>query len=154
MTNPEQKLSELGIELVEPTAPAANYVPFVLSNDLVFVSGQIAMATNGLITGKVGADVDLEAAGNAARVCAINFIGQLKVACGGDLSRVIRIVKIGIFVNSIPDFTDQHLVANGASDLLVDVFGDAGRHARAAVGTPTLPLNSAVEVDGIVQIKV
>ncbi len=153
MTSPESRLTELSITLPTPAAPVANYVPFVISANLVYVSGQVSFADGGLITGKLGADMEVEAGVQAARACAINLISQLKVACEGDLSRLERVVKLTGFVNSTPDFTDQPKVINGASDLMVDVFGDAGRHARAAVSAPSLPLGAAVEVDAVFQIR-
>lgn len=152
MSAVENRLRDLGITLPEPVAPVANYVPFVISGKTVFVSGQVSIGPDGLIGGKLGADVSLEQGINAARVCGINLIAQIKMACDGDLSRVKRVVKLGGFVNCTPDFTDQPKVVNGTSDLMVDVFGDAGRHARAAVGAPSLPLGAAVEVDGVFEI--
>lgn len=152
MSEIDARLTELGIILPEPVAPVANYVPFVISGNLVFVSGQVSIDQGGLITGKLGADVSLDKGVAAARACGVNLIAQIKSACGGDLSRVKRVIKLGGFVNSTPDFTDQPKVINGASDLMVDIFRDAGRHARAAVGAPSLPLGAAVEVDGVFEI--
>lgn len=152
MSRIDARLAELGLILPEPVAPVANYVPFVISGSLVFLSGQVSIGPGGLITGKLGADLDLAKGVEAAHACAVNLIAQVRVACGGDLDRVKRVVKLGGFVNSTPDFTDQPKVVNGASDLMVAVFGDAGRHARAAVGAPSLPLNAAVEVDGVFEI--
>ena len=152
MANVESRLTELDITLPEPVAPVANYVPYVQSGNQVFISGQVSIGQDGLITGKLGADMTVEAGVDAARACGINLIAQLKAACEGDLDRVRRVVKLGGFVNCTPDFTDQPKVINGTSDLMVDVFGDAGRHARAAVGAPSLPLGAAVEVDGIFEI--
>lgn len=149
----ESRLAELGVTLPEAPAPAANYVPFVITGDLVHVSGQIPMTAEGLICGKLGADMDVDAGQKAARVCAINLLAQVKAACGGDLDRLVRIVKLGGFVNSAPDFTDQPKVVNGASDFLADALGEAGRHARSAVGVAALPLGVAVEIDGIFQIR-
>lgn len=147
------RLEELSITLPDPVAPVANYVPFVQTGNLIHISGQISLDADGLITGRLGADMDTDAGIAAARVCAINLIAQLRLACDGDLDRLVRVVKLGGFVNSTPDFTDQPKVINGASDLMVDVFGDAGRHARAAVGVPSLPLGAAVEIDGIFEIR-
>ncbi|MCC5960324.1 MAG: RidA family protein [Rhodobacteraceae bacterium] len=153
MTNAvETRLSELGLTLPDAPAPAANYVPFVQSGALVFVSGQISSGADGLIRGKLGADLDVAQGAEAAKACALALIAQLRVACGGDLSRLKRVVKLTGFVNSTPDFTDQPKVVNGASDLMVAVFGDAGRHARAAVGAPSLPMGVAVEIEGIFEI--
>lgn len=147
-----QRLAELGLEIPSPVAPVANYVPFVHSGNALYISGQVSMAATGLIKGKLGADMSVEGGAEAAKACAINLIAQMKAALNGDLSRVRRIVKLTGFVNCTPDFTEQPKVMNGASDLMVQVFGDAGRHARAAVGAPSLPLGAAVEVDAIVEI--
>jgi enamine deaminase RidA (YjgF/YER057c/UK114 family) len=148
----DSKLAELGISLPEVAAPAANYVPFVRSGNLVFISGQVSRDANGFITGKLGAGTTAEAGHAAARTCAIGLIAALRAACEGDLDRVRRVVKLTGFVNAAPDFTDHPKVVNGASDLLVAVFGDAGRHARSAVGSVSLPLGVAVEVEGIFEI--
>ena len=153
MATPESRLSELGIELPTPPAPAAAYVPFVRAGNLVFTAGQVAVADGTLVAeGKVGRDVPLETAVECARQCAINVMAQLKAAVG-DLSNIEQVVKLTVFVASAPDFTDQHLVANGASELIGEVFGDAGRHARSAVGAPALPTNSPVEVEAIVAVR-
>lgn len=149
----ESRLTELGITLPDAPAPAANYVPFAVVGDLVYVSGQISSGPDGLITGKLGENMDVDAGAAAAKACAISLVAQLKAACGGDLSRLVRVVKLGGFVNSTADFTDQPKVINGASDFMVDVFGEAGRHARAAVSAVALPLGVAVEIEGIFQIK-
>ena len=149
MSSVEARLAKLDIALPEPVAPVANYVPYVVVGNMVFVSGQVSIGPAGLITGKVGADLAVEQGIEAARACGVNLIAQLKAACDGDLDRVKQVVKLGGFVNCNGDFTDQPKVVNGASDLMVDVFGDAGRHARAAVGAPALPLDAAVEIDGI-----
>ena len=149
----DARLAELGIVLPEPVAPVANYVPFAAASNLVFISGQVSIAPDGLITGKLGADISLERGIEAAHACGVNLIAQLKAACDGDLDRVRRVVKLGAFVNSTPDFIDQPKVVNGASDLMVGVFGDKGRHARAAVSAPSLPLNAAVEIDGVFEIE-
>ena len=149
----EAKLAELGVTLGTPAAPAANYIPFVQVGNLVHISGQISQGPDGLMLGKLGAGVDVAAGAAAARACAISLLTQLKVACGGDLTRVVRAVKLVGFVNSAPDFTDQPKVINGASDFLVAVMGDAGRHARSAIGVAALPLGVAVEIEGIFQIR-
>ncbi|MFV1464290.1 MULTISPECIES: RidA family protein [unclassified Phaeobacter] len=149
----EAKLKELGIQLPSAPAPAANYVPYVVVGDMVYISGQISAGPEGLITGKLGADMDVVAGQKAARQCAIALLAQLKAACDGDLNRLKRVVKLGAFVNSTDSFTDQPQVVNGASDLMVEVLGDAGRHARAAVSSPSLPLGVAVEIDGVFQIS-
>ncbi|GLR47595.1 RidA family protein [Sphingomonas astaxanthinifaciens] len=149
----DQRLAELGITLPTPAAPVASYVPAVLSGNLLHISGQIAFAEDGsLITGRLGDTINLERGQEAARRCGLMLLAQIKAALGS-LDRVSRIVKLGVFVNSAGDFTDQPKVANGASDLMQDVFGDAGRHARSAVGVPTLPLGVAVEVDAIVEVR-
>ena len=149
----EARLTELGIELPQAAAPAANYVPYVVSGNLVFVSGQVTV-WNGEFRyqGKVGQDLSVEDGQAAARLCALNIIAQVRAACGGDLDRVLRIVRLGGFVNSTPEFTDQPKVINGASDLMAEVFGDKGKHARAAVSAAALPLGVAVEVEAVVEI--
>ena len=149
----ENRLTELGITLPDAPAPAANYVPFVVVGDLVFVSGQISNGPNGLVLGRLGENMDVTAGAAAAKLCALGLVAQLKAACDGDLSRLVRVVKLGGFVNSTPNFTDQPKVINGASDFLVELFGEAGRHARAAVSAAALPLGVAVEIEGIFQIK-
>jgi enamine deaminase RidA (YjgF/YER057c/UK114 family) len=148
----EDRLSELGLTLPDAPAPAANYVPYAASGNLVYISGQISRDANGLITGKLGRDVDTARGAEAARECALALIAQLRAACGGDLGKVRRVVKLTGFVNCTADFTEQPQVINGASDLMVAVFGDAGRHARAAVGNASLPLGVAVEVEGVFEI--
>jgi enamine deaminase RidA (YjgF/YER057c/UK114 family) len=153
MSQAEDRLTTLGIELPKPIAPVANYVPFVRSGDLVHISGQVSVDSAGGIRGVVGEDVDFETARRAARLCAINLFTQMKAACDGDLGRVVRVVKLGGFVQAGPDFFEIPQVVNGASDLMVEVFGDAGRHARSAVGVYRLPLNFAVEVDAVVAVS-
>jgi len=153
MSNFESRLNELGIELPEAPAPAANYVPYVISGNLVFVSGQISQDENGRVCGKLGGDFTVEQGQAAARLCALSLIAQVKAACEGDLSRLKRVVKLTGFVNCTPDFGDHPVVINGASDLMADVFGDAGKHARAAVGSSSLPLGVAVEIEGIFEIS-
>jgi enamine deaminase RidA (YjgF/YER057c/UK114 family) len=149
----EQRLADLGIALPEPAAPVAAYVPAVEAGGLLHVSGQISFDWEGnLIKGRLGEDVDLEGGVEAARRCGVMLLAQIKAALGS-LDRVERIVKLGVFVNSAPSFTDQPKVANGASELMQDVFGEAGRHARSAVGVAVLPLGVAVEVDAIVAVK-
>ena len=149
----ENRLKSLGVTLPEASAPAGNYVPYVQVGDLVYISGQISNGPDGLIIGKLGANMDVEAGAAAAKACALHLIAQLKAACGGDLDRVVQVVKLGGFVNSTEDFTDQPKVINGASDFMVEVFGDLGRHARAAVAAASLPLGVAVEIEGTFQIK-
>lgn len=147
----ELTLAEKGITLPEAPAPAANYVPFVRSGNLVFVSGQVSADENGLITGKLGAGFSVEQGAAAARRCGLSLIAQVKAAIG-DLDRVTRVVKLTGFVNSTPDFTDQPKVINGCSDLMVEVFGDAGRHSRAAVSAPSLPFGVAVEIEAVFEV--
>ena len=149
----DARLAELGIDLPAPAAAVANYVPFVRSGNLVHIAGQLSNDASGGIKGTVGADVDLDQAVAGARLCGINLLAQIKAACDGDLTRVVRIVKLGGFVQAGPEFIDIPKVINGCSDLMVDVFGDAGRHARSAVGVYRLPLGFAVEVDAIVEVR-
>ncbi len=148
----EEKLKELGVTLPNAPTPAANYVPAVRVGDTLYVSGQISQDENGLIKGKLGADLEVPAGAKAARTCAINLLAQVRAACDGDLDRLVRVVKLTGFVNSAPDFTDHPKVINGASDFLVEALGEAGRHARSAVGT-MLPLGVAVEIEGIFQVR-
>ena len=152
MTTVEDRLAALGITLPQPVAPVANYVPFVQSGALVHISGQISIDAGGGIKGVVGAELTLEQGVAAARLCGVNLIAQIKAACGDDLQRVRRVVKLAGFVQAGPDFFDIPKVVNGCSDLMVEAFGEAGRHARSAVGVYRLPLNYAVEVDAIVEI--
>lgn len=152
MLTPEERLQQLGINLPEPMKAVANYVPYVRSGNLLFVSGQVSAGPNGLVTGRLGEDMDLGAGQAAARLCGINLIAQCKAAVG-ELSKVRRVVKLGGFVNAAPGFVDIPQVINGCSDLMVDVFGDVGRHARSAVTSPVLPLGVAVEVDGIFEVE-
>ena len=149
----EDKLAELGIELPDAPAPAANYVPYVQVGDTLYVSGQVCMDENGFIVGKLGRDMEVEAGVEAAKRCAMALLAQVRAACGGDLSRLERVVKLTGFVNSTGDFGDQPKVINGASDFLVEVLGDAGRHSRSAVSAGSLPFGVAVESEGIFQIK-
>lgn len=151
--NFDQRLAELGLSLPDAPAPAANYVPYVVVGSTVYVSGQISMNADGMIKGKVGADLTAEEGAKAAQACALALLAQAKKACGGDISRLRRVVKLTGFVNSTPDFGDQPKVVNGASDLLVALLGDAGRHARSAVSAGALPMNVAVEIEGIFEIE-
>lgn len=149
----ETRLKDLGITLPEAAAPAAAYVPFVQSGNLLFTSGQLPLENGKLVsTGLVGRDITLEQAQNAAKACAINVLAQAKAALGGDLSRIKRILKITVFVASVPEYTEQHLVANGASILFVEVLEEAGKHARSAVGMASLPFNAPVEVEAIIEV--
>lgn len=147
----EARLAELGITLPTAAAPVAAYVPVVVSNGLAHVSGQLPFIDGALVTGRLGENVSVEQGQAAARACGLMILAQLKAA-GISLDDVTRVVKLGAFVNSTADFTDQPVVANGASELMADVFGDKGRHARAAVGVPALPLGAAVEVDAVIEI--
>lgn len=148
----ETRLAELGLTLPDAPAPAANYVPWVISGNQVFVSGQVSMNASGLIRGKLGADLSTEEGAEAAQACALSLLAQLRAAVDGDFARLRRVVKLVGFVNCTADFTDQPKVVNGASDLMVAVLGDAGRHARSAVGAPSLPLGVAVEIEAIFEI--
>ena len=150
----DARLVELGLELPEPSAPGANYVPFVRTGNLVFVTGQLSQ-WNGerRFVGKLGREFDVEEGRQAARLCALNVIAQLRSALDGDLDRVARCVRIAGFVNSLPEFHGQSQVMNGASDVFVEVFGDAGRHARMAIGVSALPYDVAVEVEGMFEVK-
>jgi enamine deaminase RidA (YjgF/YER057c/UK114 family) len=148
----EQRLAELGIELPAPAAPVAAYVPAVEAGGLLYISGQVSQKDGQRITGRLGDDMDVEGGREAARSCGIMLLAQMKAALGS-LGRVARVVKLGAFVNSTADFTDQPKVADGCSTLMAEVFGDAGKHARSAVGVPSLPLGVAVEIDAVVAIK-
>ncbi len=148
----DSKLAELGITLPEASAPVANYVPYVRSGNLLFVSGQISAGPGGLIRGRLGDDMAAEAGAEAARASGLSLLAQARAALGS-LDKVVRVVKLTGFVNSTPEFTDQPEVINGCSDLMVEVFGDKGRHARAAVSAPALPRGVAVEVDAIFEVE-
>ena len=150
----DQKIADLGLTLPEPSAPVANYVPYVISGNLVFISGQISKVGDEAIGGRLGEDLTVEQGQKAAKLSALNLLAQMKAACGGDLSRVKRVVKLGGFVQALPSATaaDIPKVVNGCSDIMVAVFGDAGRHARFAVSAPSLPLDVAVEIDAIIEI--
>jgi len=149
----DSRLAELGLQLPTPPAPVASYVPYVVSGKLVFISGQVTIAPDGLkYVGTVGKELSLEDGKAAARLCALNVLAQVKAACGGDLDRVKRCVKVTVFVNAVPGYTQHPEIANGASDLFAEVLGDAGKHARAAVGAGSLPRNVACEVEAIFEI--
>lgn len=148
----DARLAELGLTLPDAPAPAANYVPYVRAGDLLFISGQISQGPDGLIRGRLGDTMDVAEGAEAARRCGLSLLAQARAALGGDLGRVVRVVKLTGFVNSTPDFTDQPKVINGCSDLMVAVFGEAGRHARAAVSAPALPLGVAVEIEAVLQV--
>jgi enamine deaminase RidA (YjgF/YER057c/UK114 family) len=153
MSKVEDHLTAKGIVIPTPNAPVANYVPFVRVGSLVYVSGQVSVDASGGIKGVVGEDVDMARAIAAARLCGLNLIAQIKAACDGDLDRLVRVVKLGGFVQAGPDFFEIPRVINGCSDLMVETFGEAGRHARSAVGVYRLPMNFAVEVDVVVEVK-
>ncbi|MEM9317727.1 MAG: RidA family protein [Pseudomonadota bacterium] len=149
----DDRLAELGITLPDAPAPAANYVPFVIIGDLVHVSGQVSMDASGLVKGRLGDTMDVEAGAAAARLCALSLLAQARAACGGDFGKFVRAVKLTGFVNSTPEFGDQPKVINGASDTLVEILSEAGRHARSAVSAGALPFGVAVEIEGIFQIR-
>jgi len=153
MSTFETRLAALGVTLPNAPAPAANYVPFVVQGNTVIVSGQISNGPDGLIKGKLGLDMQTDEGAAAARSCAISLLAQVKAACGGDLDRLVRVLKLTAFVNSTADFTEQPQVVNGASDFLVEALGDAGRHARSAVSAASLPLGVAVEIEGMFEIN-
>ncbi|OWV82538.1 hypothetical protein ATY75_27325 [Rhizobium sp. N122] len=148
-----KRLTEMGITLPEAAAPAANYVPYVISGNLLYISGQLPLEGGKIaVSGHLGKTVDVAAGQRGAELCAINILAQAKAALGGDLGRIRRVIKLNGFVASAPDFIEQHLVINGASNLIAGVLGEAGKHARAAVGMAALPLNAAVEIDAIMEI--
>ncbi|MFC3725840.1 RidA family protein [Neoaquamicrobium sediminum] len=148
----QKRLDALGVTLPAAAAPAANYVPYAQSGKLLMTAGQLPLEAGKLVTGLLGRDLDTEAGKKAARLCAINILAQIQAATG-DLEQIARIVKITVFVASAPDFTEQHLVANGASDFLAEALGERGKHARSAVGVAVLPLNAAVEIEAIAELK-
>lgn len=149
----ESRLRELGVELSTPPAPAANYVPAVRAGGLLFVSGQISQDADGMVTGRLGEDMDVEAGARAARLCGLALLAQVRAACGGDLDRLVRVVKLTGFVNSTPGFADQPAVINGCSDVLVEILGEAGRHSRSAVSAGALPFGVAVEIEGVFEVR-
>ncbi|MCY4446200.1 MAG: RidA family protein [Rhodobacteraceae bacterium] len=153
MTSVEKKLAEKGINLPKAPKLAFNYIPYVITGNLLFVSGQIPLINGDIIKGKLGATIEIEQGVEAARVCAINLLAHVKDACSDDLERLTKVVKLTGFVNSTPEFDNHPMVINGASDLFVDVLGESGRHARSAVGMANLPLGAAVEVEGIFEFK-
>ena len=149
----EAKLFALGITLPDAPAPAANYVPFVVSDDIVYVSGQISKDDYGLTVGKLGQSMTTEEGAAAARICGVNLLAQVKAACDGDLDRLVQVIKLTGFVNSTDSYKEQPKVINGASDLMAEVLGEAGRHARSAVSAAALPFGVAVEIEGTFKIK-
>ncbi|TGP26641.1 MULTISPECIES: RidA family protein [unclassified Mesorhizobium] len=148
----EKRLSDLGVTIPAGAAPAANYVPYCRTGDLLFTAGQLPLKDGKLVSGLLGRDIDTTAGKEGAKFCAINILAQAKAALG-DLEKIRRLVKITVFVASAPDFVEQHLVANGASDFLVAALGERGKHARSAVGTASLPLNAAVEIEAIFEVE-
>ena len=152
-TDINSRILELGIQIPNPRTPSANYIPFVKADKLILISGQVSMAIDGLIAGKLGLNIDVENGKKAARACGLNLLGQLKIACQGNLNKVQRVVKLGGFVNSTTNFIDAPTIINGASDLMVDIFGENGRHARFAIGAASLPQGAAVEIDGVFEVK-
>jgi len=153
MTSPLDKLREYGYELPMPKAPVATYIPVTRTGNIVYVSGQISSDANGVAVGKLGETMNVVQGGNAAELAAVNFLSQVVHSAGVDLAKVKRVLKLTVFVNSTPEFSEHHLVANGASNLIVGVLGDKGKHARSAVGMVALPLGAAVEVEGIVEVE-
>ncbi len=150
----EDRLAKMGVSLPAAAAPAANYLPFMRHGEILYISGQLCLGPQGVVwRGKLRDGVSVEDGRKAAQLCAINVLAQAKAALGGDLERIAKFLRITVFVASAPVFTEQHLVANGASDFLVEALGDRGRHARAAVGVPALPLDAAVEVDAIIAVE-
>ncbi|MCY4333545.1 MAG: RidA family protein [Litoreibacter sp.] len=149
----ETRLAELGVTLPDAPAPAANYVPYTRTGNTVFVSGQISMGPDGMVTGKLGEDMSVEEGAAAAKLCAIALLAQVKAACGGDLDQLEHVVKLTGFVNSTGTFGDQPAVINGCSDFMVEALGEAGRHSRSAVSAASLPFGVAVEIEGIFQLK-
>lgn len=152
MNDIDARLAELKIELPAPATPVAAYVPFVQAGSLIFISGQVSLTASGLLKGRLGEDLTIEEGYLAARACGLQLLAQLRVALQGDFTRVARVVKLGAFINATAQFQDHPKVANGASELMVAVFGEKGKHARAAVGAPSLPLGAAVEVDGVFEV--
>jgi enamine deaminase RidA (YjgF/YER057c/UK114 family) len=153
MTSPLDKLREYGYELPMPKAPVATYIPVTRTGNIVYVSGQISSDANGVAEGKLGDTMNVVQGGNAAELAAVNFLSQIVHTAGVDLTKVKKVLKLTVFVNSTPDFAEHHLVANGASNLIVGVLGDNGKHARSAVGMVALPLGAAVEVEGIIEVE-
>jgi enamine deaminase RidA (YjgF/YER057c/UK114 family) len=153
MTSPLDKLREYGYELPMPKAPVATYIPVTRTGNVIYVSGQISSDANGVAEGKLGDTMNVVQGGNAAELAAVNFLSQVVHSAGVDLAKVKRVLKLTVFVNSTPDFAEHHLVANGASNLIVGVLGDKGKHARSAIGMAALPLGAAVEVEGIVEVE-
>ena len=153
MSTPVEKLREYGYELVQPKPPVASYVPVVRTGNILYVSGQISSDDNGVVEGKLGDTMNVVQGGNAAELCAVKILSEIVYSAGIDLGAVKRVLKLTVLVNSAPDFTEQHLVANGASNLIVGVLGDKGKHSRAAFGVAALPLGAAVEIEAVVEVE-
>jgi enamine deaminase RidA (YjgF/YER057c/UK114 family) len=153
MTSPIEKLREYGYDLPQPKPPVASYVPVVRTGNILYISGQISSTAEGPVTGVLGDTMNVVQGGNAAELCAVNLLSQIVHGAGIDLGAVKRVLKLTVFVASAPDFHEQHLVANGASNLIVGVLGDKGKHARSAIGMASLPLGAAVEIEGIVEVE-
>jgi enamine deaminase RidA (YjgF/YER057c/UK114 family) len=153
MTTPIEKLREYGYELPRPGAPVASYVPFTRTGNVIYISGQISRTDEGVVAGRLGETMNVVQGGNAAELAALNLLAQIVYGAGIDLTAVKQILKLTVFVASAPDFTEQHLVANGASNLIVGVLGDKGKHARSAFGVAALPLGAAVEVEAIIEVE-
>lgn len=153
MTSPLDKLREYGYELPRPKPPVASYIPVTRTGNIIYISGQISSTEAGPVVGKLGDTMNVVQGGNAAELAAVNFLSQIVYSAGVDLAQVKKVLKLTVFVASTPDFTEHHLVANGASNLIVGVLGDKGKHARSAVGMAGLPLGAAVEVEGIVEVE-
>jgi enamine deaminase RidA (YjgF/YER057c/UK114 family) len=152
MTSPIEKLREYGYELPRPSAPVASYIPVTRSGNVIYISGQISRGEQGVVVGRLGDTMNVVQGGNAAELAALNVLSQIVYSAGIDLSAVVRVLKLTVFVNSTAEFAEHHLVANGASNLIIGVLGDAGRHARSAVGMAALPMGAAVEVEAIVEV--
>ena len=153
MSTPNEKLREYGYELVRPKPPVASYVPVVRSGKIVYVSGQVSSNEQGVVEGKLGDNMNVVQGGNAAELCAVNILSELVYTGGIELTSIKRVLKLTVLVSSTPEFTEHHLVANGASNLLVGILGDKGKHARAAFGVAALPLGAAVEIDAIIEVE-
>jgi enamine deaminase RidA (YjgF/YER057c/UK114 family) len=153
MTTPIEKLREYGYELPRPKAPVASYIPITRTGNVIYISGQISSSAEGPVTGRLGDTMNVVQGGNAAELAALNLLSQIVYSAGIDLTQIRKVLKLTVFVASAPDFAEQHLVANGASNLIVGVLGDKGKHARSAIGVASLPLGAAVEVEGIVEIE-
>lgn len=153
MTSPIEKLREYGYELPQPKPPAASYIPYTRTGNVIYISGQISATESGTVTGLLGDNMNVVQGANAAELAALNFLSQIVHNAGVDLTKIRKVLKLTVFVASTPDFQEQHLVANGASNLIVGVLGENGKHARSAIGMASLPLGAAVEVEGIIEVE-